>query len=75
MNILHITDLNDNHVQVSLQRGSEVPRPHKNRIPFENPLDDEGRAELRWYLEEFLSFPYAAQRSPTVYPAPRRDGK
>jgi hypothetical protein len=60
MNLLQITDLENGHVQVSWKRGDQT-RPYIHAIPFADPLDLEGRAGLRWYLEDYLMFPYGAE--------------
>jgi tetratricopeptide (TPR) repeat protein len=60
-NILHVTDLGDGHVQVSWQQGNSVPRHFAGQLSFSDPLTIADRAELRWYLEEFLEFPYGAE--------------
>lgn len=62
MNLLHVTDLGNGHVQVSWQRGKAIPRQYPRPIPFADPLTVESRSELRWYLEDFLQFPYGAER-------------
>src|ERR1700738_4456039 len=33
------------------------------RLPLTDPLGLEDRDHLRWYLEEYLQFPYGAERS------------
>ncbi|MFC1713674.1 tetratricopeptide repeat protein [Candidatus Poribacteria bacterium] len=63
MNLLQITDLKNGHVQVSWHRGNQIPRHYQRPIPFADPLDEEARKELRWYLEEYLDFPYGAERN------------
>jgi len=60
MNLLTITDLGKGEVQVSW-RIRDRSR-HCPVVPFADPLTTEDRAELRWYLEDFLSFPYGAER-------------
>ena len=62
MNILHITDLGNGKVQIAWQSGSAVPRSCPEPIPFADPLSVEDREALRWYLEEYLQFPYGAER-------------
>jgi len=60
MNLLKITDLKDGKIQVSWQHKStarDCPHP----LPFADPLTIEDRKELRWYLEEYLQFPYGAE--------------
>jgi hypothetical protein len=62
MNTLHITDLGNSKVQISWQSGSAVLRSCPEPIPFADPLSVEDREDLRWYLEEYLQFPYGAER-------------
>ncbi|MFH1743459.1 MAG: hypothetical protein ABIH23_31020, partial [bacterium] len=62
MNLLHITRLDENHIQVSWQRGNEITRQYPEPIPFADPLTLKDRKELRWYLEEYLQFPFGAER-------------
>jgi hypothetical protein len=63
MNLLHITDLKNGRVQVSWRRGNNAERPYQNPVPFADPLSAEDRRELRWYLEDYLQFPYGAERN------------
>ncbi|MFN6528932.1 tetratricopeptide repeat protein [Nostoc sp. ChiSLP03a] len=44
-------------IQLSWQRGYENPRLAP-AVPFQQPFDEENAAELRWYLEDYLQFPY-----------------
>ncbi|MDZ7970713.1 MAG: tetratricopeptide repeat protein [Nostoc sp. DedSLP03] len=44
-------------IQLSWQRGYENPRLAA-AVPFQQPFDEENAAELRWYLEDYLQFPY-----------------
>ena len=62
MNLLQITDLGDGYIQLSWQRGNTLPRPYAHPIPFSDPMSDTDRTNLRWYLEQFLGFPYGAER-------------
>ena len=62
MNLLHISDFKGGRVQISWRRGNDVPRNYQNPIPFADPLSPEDREELRWYLEEYLDFPYGGER-------------
>jgi len=62
MNLLQIVDLGKGQIEVGWRRGNDLPR-HYSPIPFEDPLTVEDRAELRWYLEEYLQFPYGAEES------------
>lgn len=61
MNLLHIMDLKDGHVQMSWQRGNEISSMCQRPIPFSDPLSVEDRQKLRWYLEDYLQFPYGAE--------------
>ena len=61
-NLITITDLGEGQVQVSWQRGSAPTRSCPQRLPFVDPLTTQDREELRWYLEEYLDFPYGAER-------------
>ena len=62
MNLLHVVDLGVGQIEVGWRRGNEIPR-HYSPLPFEDPLSSEDRRELRWYLEEYLQFPYGAEES------------
>jgi len=62
MNLLHITDLKNGHVQVAWQRGNAIPRSYAHPIAFADSLTTEDRKDLRWYLEQYLQFPYGAER-------------
>ncbi|MHC5734318.1 tetratricopeptide repeat protein [Nostoc sp.] len=55
-NWLRITHQNDK-IQLSWQRGYESPR-FASEVAFQQPFDEENAAELRWYLEDYLKFPY-----------------
>ncbi|RJF82061.1 CHAT domain-containing protein [Azospirillum cavernae] len=47
-------------IQVSLHRaGHMLPDPAGDSVAFQNPLTAEERADLRWYLEDYLSIPVA----------------
>ncbi|MBW4534093.1 MAG: tetratricopeptide repeat protein [Pleurocapsa minor HA4230-MV1] len=56
LTINHFDDL----IQLSWQRGKEVPRSSLP-IPFKHPFDEKALDELRWYLEEYLRFPYGIE--------------
>ncbi|MBI5570066.1 MAG: tetratricopeptide repeat protein [Desulfomonile tiedjei] len=58
-NILRIEDLTDGTVQVSWQRGNAL-RQYPEPVPFSDPLSRQDRKDLRWYLEEYLRYPYGA---------------
>ena len=62
MNLLHITDLEKGNIQVSWQRGNAIARSYPRPIQFTDPLSINDRSELRWYLEDYLTFPYGAER-------------
>ncbi|QMS90216.1 tetratricopeptide repeat protein [Nostoc edaphicum CCNP1411] len=55
-NWLQITHQNDK-IQLSWQRGYEIRRLAPE-VAFQQPFNEENAAELRWYLEDYLSFPY-----------------
>ncbi|AFY44676.1 tetratricopeptide repeat protein [Nostoc sp. PCC 7107] len=55
-NWLRITH-QDDKIQLSWQRGYESPR-FASEVAFQQPFDEENAAELRWYLEDYLKFPY-----------------
>lgn len=40
------------------QRGNSLPIQYSHPIPVINPLNSEEREELRWYLEDYLTYPY-----------------
>ncbi|MBM3242123.1 hypothetical protein FJZ31_38115 [Candidatus Poribacteria bacterium] len=61
MNLLHITDLGNGNIQVSWQRGNAIARSYPRPIQFTDPLNVKDRSELRWYLEDYLTFPYGAE--------------
>lgn len=44
-------------IQLSWQRGQSNPRPAPS-VRFTHPFDEQALADLRWYLEEYLRFPY-----------------
>lgn len=44
-------------IQLSWQRGQANPRPAPS-VTFTHPFDEQALADLRWYLEEYLRFPY-----------------
>lgn len=47
-------------IQLFWQRGQTTPRSAPS-VRFEHPFDAEALAELRWYLEEYLRFPYGLE--------------
>jgi len=61
MHLLQINDLQDGHIQVQWQREGGVARTYPQPLPFADPLSPADRAELRWYLEDYLQFPYGAE--------------
>jgi len=62
MNYLQVTDLGGGQVQVAWHREGEVPRHCPEPVSFADPRGPRERGELRWYLEEYLRFPYGAER-------------
>jgi tetratricopeptide (TPR) repeat protein len=62
MNLLQVVDLGEGKIEVSWRRGNELSR-YLSPLPFEDPLSADDRRELRWYLEEYLQFPYGAEES------------
>ncbi|MEW6262724.1 MAG: tetratricopeptide repeat protein [Thermodesulfobacteriota bacterium] len=59
-NLLQIIDLGQGKIQVAWQRSRDVPRLSP-AFAFTSPFTLEDRRELRWYLEEYLRFPYGAE--------------
>ncbi|MDJ0676656.1 MAG: hypothetical protein QNJ36_14965 [Calothrix sp. MO_167.B42] len=55
-NCLRITHQGDT-IQLSWQRGQAAPR-FADAVTFEHPFNQEALTDLRWYLEEYLRFPY-----------------
>ncbi|MGB6296540.1 MAG: CHAT domain-containing protein, partial [Rivularia sp. (in: cyanobacteria)] len=55
-NCLRITHQGEN-IQLSWQRGQAAPR-FADAVTFEHPFDKQALIDLRWYLEEYLRFPY-----------------
>jgi tetratricopeptide (TPR) repeat protein len=55
-NCLRINHEGDS-IQLSWQRGHSNPRPAPS-VTFTHPFDKQALADLRWYLEEYLRFPY-----------------
>ncbi len=56
LRINHDTD----SIQLSWQRGNSMPRSAPP-VTFEHPFDSKVLADLRWYLEEYLRFPYGLE--------------
>lgn len=50
----------DDSIQLVWQRGQDNPR-FADAVPFQHPFDREALIDLRWYLEEFLRFPYGIE--------------
>jgi tetratricopeptide (TPR) repeat protein len=44
-------------IQLFWQRGQSNPRPAPS-VTFTHPFDEQALTDLRWYLEEYLRFPY-----------------
>ncbi len=61
MNILDIVDLGKGSVRLSWSHG-KTKRDYPHPIKFSDPLSKTDRHDLRWYLEEYLQFPYGAER-------------
>lgn len=55
-NCLRINHEGDS-IQLSWQRGQANPRPAPS-LTFTHPFDEQALVDLRWYLEEYLRFPY-----------------
>jgi len=55
-NYLRINHEGDS-IQLSWQRGQSNPRPAPS-VTFTHPFDEQALADLRWYLEEYLRWPY-----------------
>ncbi|MBD2299509.1 tetratricopeptide repeat protein [Nostoc sp. FACHB-190] len=55
-NWLRITHQEDK-IQLSWQREQSAPRS-ASPVTFEHPFNEQTLTELRWYLEEYLPFPY-----------------
>ena len=63
MNLLEISLTDDKRIQVSWQRDRQARRSFTQSQPFANPLDSDERREFRWYLEDYLQFPYGAEEN------------
>jgi len=61
MNALRIVDVGRGQARISWQHGTTTDEC-RDTVPIANPLGDDDRNELRWYLEDYLSFPYGAER-------------
>ncbi|MGB3638974.1 MAG: hypothetical protein WBA39_15565, partial [Rivularia sp. (in: cyanobacteria)] len=55
-NCLRITHQGEN-IQLSWQRGQAAPR-FADAVKLEHPFNKQALTDLRWYLEEYLRFPY-----------------
>ena len=55
-NCLRINHERDS-IQLSWQRGQSNPRPAPS-VTFTHPFDEQALTDLRWYLEDYLRFPY-----------------
>ena len=55
-NCLRITHQGET-IQLSWQRGQAAPRL-TDAVTFEHPFGEKAQEDLRWYLEEYLRFPY-----------------
>jgi len=58
-NWLRINHEGDN-IQLSWQRGQESPR-FAPAVAFSHPFNQQALADLRWYLEDYLRFPYGLE--------------
>jgi tetratricopeptide (TPR) repeat protein len=58
-NSLRINHAGDS-IQLFWQRGHSAPRSAP-AVAFEHPFDSKALADLRWYLEEYLRFPYGLE--------------
>jgi tetratricopeptide (TPR) repeat protein len=58
-NSLRINHVDDS-IQLFWQRGNSMPRSAP-AVTFEHPFDSKVLADLRWYLEEYLRFPYGLE--------------
>ncbi|MGK7878086.1 MAG: tetratricopeptide repeat protein [Xenococcaceae cyanobacterium] len=47
-------------IRLSWQRGQTNPR-FAPSVSFQHPFDEQALADLRWYLEEYLRFPYGIE--------------
>nr|MBA3923293.1 CHAT domain-containing protein [Nostocaceae cyanobacterium] len=65
-NWLRINHQSD-RIQLSWQRGQAAPR-FAPEVPFQHPFDEKTLTDLRWYLEDYLRFPYgiADQRAAKI---------
>lgn len=48
-------------VEYSWQNGSRATPRTTPRVSFDHPFNNETIGEVRWYLEEYLKFPYGSQ--------------
>ncbi|MCP4456840.1 MAG: tetratricopeptide repeat protein, partial [Cytophagales bacterium] len=57
----------ENQIQLSWQKGSGIPRTAPP-VTFQHPFDKQVLEDLRWYLEEYISYPYgiASQRAERI---------
>ncbi len=70
MNFLHIIDQGRDsaddakwRLTVSFERQHERATPFMGHVTFTNPMTDEDRKEFKWYLEEYLQFPFGAEEA------------
>ena len=47
----------EDSIRLSWYRGETIPR-NADPVSFEHPFDEEALTNLRWYLEEYIRFPY-----------------
>ena len=62
INYLCITDLGDEQVRLSWQRGEAAPRLYPHPIPCINPVDIDDLTDIQWYLEQYLHYPFEEER-------------
>jgi tetratricopeptide (TPR) repeat protein len=50
----------EDSIQLSWQQGQAVPRSAP-LVCFEHPFDENALSEIRWYLEQYIRFPYGIE--------------
>lgn len=64
MNLFRVILLEAGKIQVQWQKKDVAePETYPQLTPFQDPLSPSDNHELRWYLEEYLCFPYGAERN------------
>ncbi len=61
MNLLELTDVGEGRLDVAWRHAGQTSRSAP--VPFTDALTAEDHESLRWYLEEYLTFPYGAEES------------